>query len=209
MHIGIDFDNTIVCYDKVFYEIAVANGLIPSDMPLGKNNVRDYLRQIGKEDEWTRLQGLVYGTKMNYAEAFRGVFDFMKWCQEDQIAISIISHKTKNPYIGPNYDLHLSAFEWMETQGFFESSKLGLSRAQVFLELTKTDKIRRIKDTGCTHFIDDLPEFLLEPDFPQNIISILFDPNNTLEVTDFPFRRCSSWDEILVGFKTTGRHDPD
>jgi len=209
MHIGIDFDNTIVCYDKVFYQVAVEKGLIPSDIPPGKNNVRDYLRKIGKEDEWTRLQGLVYGTRMNYAEAFSGVFDFMKWCQEDQIAISIISHKTRHPYMGPDYDLHLAALQWMETQDFFEPRNLGLPRAQVFLELTKTDKIGRIINTGCTHFIDDLPEFLLEPDFPQNVISILFDPNNMVTAVDFPFRRCSSWDEILIDFKTTRKDDPE
>ena len=209
MHVGIDFDNTIVCYDKVFYEVAIESKLIPSGMPQDKNSVRDYLRQIGEEDKWTRLQGLVYGAKMDEAETFPGVFDFMNWCQENRIAISIISHKTRHPYMGPKYDLHLAALQWMENQGFFDPTKLGLPRAQVFLELTKADKIKCIKDAGCTHFIDDLPEFLSEPDFPKNIISILFDPNNTVTTRDFPFRRCSSWDEILAGFKTTGKHDPE
>ena len=29
---------------------------------------------------------------------------------------------------------------------------------------------------GCTHFIDDLPEFLAEPAFPKNTRKILFSP---------------------------------
>ncbi len=206
MHIGIDFDNTIVCYDKVFYKVAVENGLIPPDMPPCKNSVRDYLRKIGNEDEWTRLQGLVYGTKMDEAEAFEGVFDFLHWCRQNKIEVSIISHKTRHPYIGPKYDLHLAALQWMETQGFFEPNKLGLSRTQVFLELTKADKIKRITDTGCTHFIDDLPEFLMEPSFPKNVISILFDPNNSWE-TGSPFKRVSSWIEILKELKITSNHE--
>ena len=196
MHIGIDFDNTIVCYDKVFYKVARERGLIPADVHPGKNNVRDYLRQIGKEDEWTRLQGLVYGTKMDEADAFEGVSDFLYKCRQREIQVSIISHKTRHPYLGPKYELHLAALQWMEAQGFFEPNKLGLSREQIFFELTKADKIKRISGIGCTHFIDDLPEFLLEPSFPKNVTSILFDPNNSYR-SGFPFQRASSWNEVL------------
>lgn len=199
MHIGIDFDNTIVCYDKVFYKVAVENGLIPPDMSPSKNSVRDYLRQIGNEDEWTRLQGLVYGTKMDEAEAFEGVFGFLRWCRQNKIDISIVSHKTRHPYIGPKYDLHLAALQWMEAQGFFETSKIGLSRTQVFLELTKADKIKRITDTGCTHFIDDLPGFLNEPMFPKNVNRILFDPERVY-MSDYACDHVSNWNEILEKF---------
>ncbi|MBU3926705.1 MAG: haloacid dehalogenase-like hydrolase [Bacteroidetes bacterium] len=206
MHIGIDFDNTIVCYDKVFHKVAVESGLILPDMPPGKNNVRDYLRKMEKEDEWTRLQGLVYGTKMDEAEAFDGIFDFLHQCRQSKIDISIISHKTRHPYLGPKYDLHLAALQWMEAQGFFNPKKLGLSREQIFFELTKTDKINRITDAGCTHFIDDLPEFFLEPSFPKNAISILFDPNNSY-LSGFPFQRVSSWNEVLKELRIAHSHE--
>ena len=33
----------------------------------------------------------------------------------------------------------------------------------MFFELTKEAKVARIGGLGCTHFIDDLPEFLREP----------------------------------------------
>jgi len=200
MHIGIDFDNTIVCYDQVFYKVAKENGLIspdtPGRMPRGKNNVRDYLRKTGKEDEWTKLQGLVYGTKMNHAEVFEGIFDYLYWCRQNKIEVSIISHKTRHPYIGPKYDLHTAAFDWMEKQGFFVSDKIGLTHDHIFFEKTKADKIKRIAARGCTHFIDDLPEFLLEPSFPKNVIRILFNPNDDCE-PDFRFHRASSWAEVL------------
>ena len=206
MHIGIDFDNTIVCYDKVFHEVAAESGLISPDIPPGKNSVRDYLRKTGREDEWTRLQGLVYGVKMGAAEAFDGIFDFLHQCRQSKIDVSIISHKTRHPYLGPKYDLHLAALQWMEAQGFFEPKKLGLSREQIYFELTKADKIKRIADTGCTHFIDDLPEFLLDPSFPKNVSSILFDPNNSWEAGS-PFQRVSSWAEISKELKITSNHE--
>ncbi|MBT4402033.1 MAG: phosphotransferase [Bacteroidetes bacterium] len=199
MHIGIDFDNTIVCYDKVFYKVAVENCLIPTDTPSYKNSVRDYLRKMGNEDEWTRLQGLVYGTKMDEAEAFEGVFDFLHWCRQNKIDVSIVSHKSRYPYIGPKYDLHLAALQWMEVQGFFELNKLGLSREQIFFELTKADKIKRIADTGCTHFIDDLPELLNEPTFPKNVTRILFDPEH-VHISDYACDHVSNWNEVFEKF---------
>ena len=68
MRIGIDFDNTIVCYDDVFHKAASLQGLIPEGLPSSKNSVRDYLRKIGKEENWTRLQGTVYGSRMDLAK---------------------------------------------------------------------------------------------------------------------------------------------
>jgi hypothetical protein len=55
---------------------------------------------------------------------------------------------------------------------------------------------------GCTHFIDDLPEFLLEDDFPEGTLRILFAPAGT---TDGPDAAClltvfRSWAEIGAFF---------
>ena len=41
MLIGIDFDNTIVCYDRVFHKAALEKGLIPADLPPSKGRVRE------------------------------------------------------------------------------------------------------------------------------------------------------------------------
>ena len=53
---------------------------------------------------------------------------------------------------------------------------MGISTKNVFFNLTKEDKIRRIQTIGCDYFIDDLPEIL-------NMINgktkkILYDPKN-------------------------------
>jgi len=70
VRIGIDFDNTIVCYDTLFRQVALEQGLIPADLPENKGAVRDYLRTAGMEDRWTAMQGDVYGKRMNEACAF-------------------------------------------------------------------------------------------------------------------------------------------
>lgn len=177
MTIGVDFDNTIVCYDQVFHKVALNQGLIPPKLPVSKGKVRDYLRQCGKENVWIDLQGYVYGARMREAELYPGAADFFIECRKQSIPVYIVSHKTLHPYQGPPYDLHQAAQEWLELQGFYDPKKIGLSRNEVFFDLTKQEKLKRIGELRCTYFIDDLPEFFSEPAFPLNVQRILFDPN--------------------------------
>jgi hypothetical protein len=179
MLIGVDFDNTIVCYDELFHQVAAARGLIPAGIPARKNAVRDHLRRAGQEDLWTELQGLVYGPEMREARPFPGVLECFTRCSSLGIQVRIISHRTRHPYLGEPYDLHQSARQWLAARGFCDPARLGLRECDVFLELTRQDKLARIAETGCTHFIDDLPEFLSEAGFPAGVERILFDPGDT------------------------------
>jgi len=198
MQLGIDFDNTLVCYDGVFHRVAMEKGLIPSDVPANKGSVRDYLREQGQENLWIEIQGYVYGPGMAHAEPFPGVLEFFQASREAGIQIRVISHKTKHPYAGPRYDLHAAAWGWLERLGFFDEAGIGLQKSRVHLELTKQDKLIRIGAAGCTHFIDDLPEFLAEPAFPTKVQRILFDPANG--AGNSPFERAKSWAELADKF---------
>ena len=195
MRIGIDFDNTIVCYDEVFCRAAVDKGWLESvEKPRGKQLVRDTLRERGMEEEWIHLQGYVYGAAMHYAAPYPGLIDFLKHCRSASIPVCVVSHKTRHPFRGPNYDLHQAAWDWLVQQGFFEAGGIGLAKDSVFFELTKQEKIARIGALGCTHFIDDLPEFLREPGWSPGIQRFLFDPENVYaDANEFP--RLRSWSE--------------
>jgi hypothetical protein len=195
MLLGVDFDNTIVSYDTVFHLVARERGLIPAEIEPSKDKIRDYLRACGREDEWIELQGYVYGARIAEAEPFPGVTDFFLRCRQIGLSVVIVSHKTLYPYAGPRYNLHRAAFQWLEEKGFFELSTIGISHDQVFLELTKKEKIQRIAALGCTHFIDDLPEFLSEAEFPTEVIRILFDPNDNYP-SGYPFPRMRSWTQV-------------
>jgi hypothetical protein len=195
MLIGIDFDNTIVCYDDLFHRVAVEQGLIPGEVAVTKTGVRDYLRAAGRENLWTALQGYIYGSRMDEAPAYPGVLEFVSRCQQEKIDVCIISHKTKHPFAGPIYDLHESASRWLKANGFVDPERAGLSEGRVYFELTMQDKLDRIASIGCTHFIDDLPEFLCEPGFPRGVERILFDPCG-LYPEDNRLQRVASWFEI-------------
>jgi hypothetical protein len=195
MHIGIDFDNTIVCYDTLFHKVSLEKSLIPATIPVSKTEVRDHLRRIDNEPAWTEMQGYVYGARMAEAEPYPGVREFFTQLHARGIPLTIISHKTRHPFLGPQYDLHVAAQDWLERQGFFDPQQIGLPRANAFFELTKEAKLQRIASTGVTHFIDDLPEILKAPGFPANVKRILFDPNN-LCGEGKTLVRAASWSEI-------------
>jgi hypothetical protein len=79
---------------------------------------------------------------------------------------------------------------WLESNGFYRSA--AISRGEVYFELTLQEKLARIGSMQCSHFIDDLPELLLEPNFPKSVERMLFAPQ-TKPAADFPFQHVSSW----------------
>ncbi len=196
MLIGVDFDNTIVSYDSLFHQVAIEWNLIPHDVSNNKSSIRNYLRNAGREDAWTEMQGYVYGPRMAAAVPHTGVLDFFSlFSMRPGCKICIISHKTIHPYLGPKYNLHESALSWLAGNGFFDRGRTGLDESSVYLELTKQAKLDRIAALKCDFFIDDLPEFLLEPQFDREVRRILFDPCGSYEANP-SFQRFSSWPAI-------------
>jgi hypothetical protein len=179
MLIGLDFDNTIVCYDRAIAQLSDEILDIPENVPRTKIGLRDYLRQTGQEQVWTSFQGELYGPGMRYAEPFDGVIETMgqlKTCAHEMV---IVSHRSINPYAGPRYDLHQAARDWvaihLQRHGFFADGQI------YFLE-TRDAKIATICLLGCDVFLDDLPEVFDTPNFPVDTLGVLFNP--TAGVTD-------------------------
>jgi hypothetical protein len=176
MRLGLDFDNTLVSYDRLFRSVALQKKCIPASIAARKNAVRDHLRVAGKEDEWTRLQGEVYGARILEAEPCEGMLAALKWLAQREVATCIVSHKTRTPYLGEAWDLHAAARSWLEQQGFHDAAGLGWPRDRVFFELSREAKIARILSQHCTHYVDDLPEIL--DLLPDHIEKIYFAPND-------------------------------
>ena len=177
--IGIDLDNTVVCYDELFHSVACQEGLIESSAPRSKEQIRDAIRLLPQgENKWTRLQAIVYGVQMSGAIAFEGCEDFLRHCAARGTKAVIVSHKTPFATLdGAPVDLRAAAIAWMKTKGFFDPDGCGLSPDDVFFESTRLEKIARIRALGCTHFIDDLMEVFVEPSFPREVAKLLFAPH--------------------------------
>ncbi len=191
--IGIDFDNTIVSYDSVFYNVAIEQNLVPASIVQTKDAVKNYLHEHNQQDNWTALQGFVYGTQMRKALVFPYFKYFLEIVAKFDYEIFIISHKTKYPYQGPQYDLHKAALDWLDFNGLFNKSR-------VFFESSIAKKIARIKLQKCSYFIDDLPEVLNRDDFPIGVNKILFAPNNNQLIQNNNYCVNHSWQEIAHNF---------
>jgi hypothetical protein len=178
MRIGIDFDNTIACYDGVFHAAALERGLVPADLARDKNSVRDHLNGSGRKDDFTELQGYVYGARMDLVSPFPGFAEFIGVAQGAGHELFIVSHKTRHPILGAKHDMHAAARSFLEDRGLIGEGVSRIDPAKVFFELTKEEKVARATSLGCDVFIDDLPEILAMPGFPESIRKILFDPDN-------------------------------
>ncbi|WP_246088571.1 hypothetical protein [Phreatobacter stygius] len=174
MRIGIDFDNTIACYDGVFHAAALERDLVPQGLGTGKTAVRDYLNGAGRKDEFTELQGYVYGTRMDLASTYPGCETFVSRALAERHELFVVSHKTRHPILGPKYDMHAAAHGFLAARGLSGSGRIPDDR--IFFEPTKEEKVARAAALGIDVFIDDLPEILTMPGFPATARRILFDP---------------------------------
>jgi hypothetical protein len=192
--IGLDFDNTMICYDGVFLSAARERGLVSPDFSGGKQQVRDAIRlRPNGETDWQRLQGYVYGRGLDRAEAFEGLGDFLKRARSAGDAILVISHKTEFGHLDPErVNLRQAALAWMKAEGFLEEEgSVGLVGG-VFFEGTRAEKLRRIASTRCDIFIDDLEEVLADPDFPPGVERILFSRLSSAAIAA-PHAVCRNW----------------
>ncbi|TIH17286.1 hypothetical protein D0S45_06400 [Marinifilum sp. JC120] len=185
MLVGIDLDNTIICYDNALHGIALERGLISSDTPKIKRIIRDEVRAEHGEIEWQKLQVAIYGTHMQRAELMDGVWDFLLGLKERGIKFQIVSHKTRYPNYGENkINLRAAAMDFLQQHNFFAESGLGLTEDDVFFLSTRAEKIATIRELNCFLFIDDLKEFFLEPDFPKQTAKILISSELNIDRLD-------------------------
>jgi len=192
MLIGLDFDNTIVCYDGAIARLAEELFELPPETARTKLGLRDQLRREGREPEWTAFQGELYGPGMRYAQPFEGAIETMQALAAQGHQLVIVSHRSLRPYAGPPHDLHAAARSWVRTR--LQSAGLFADEAVNFLE-TREAKVATIAHLGCDVFLDDLPEVLGAPGFPERTAGILFDPAG--EAAAQPGQRCiATWTQL-------------
>lgn len=199
MRIGIDFDNTIAGYDRVFVELAAEFGLPPQ--AAGKTEIRDHLRARGEEGEitWQHMQAAAYGPRMSQAELFDGVQEFLAAARAQGADLFLVSHKTRYARrdVERMWDMRAGAIAWMEDKELFGATRL--DPAFAFFEDTRDAKVARIDALGCDVFIDDLEEVLEHPSFPVDVARHLFAPKGaSADATrSYPVHR--TWGEIYAG----------
>ncbi|MBF0447826.1 MAG: haloacid dehalogenase-like hydrolase [Magnetococcales bacterium] len=201
MHIGLDFDNTLVTYDSLFFRLAQEQRFLPSECVPPANPSKNWVRQVvrdwgGGEIAWQKIQAEVYGPRMSEALLMPGVSDFLSTATERGARCFIISHKTTfaRQDIRGEYNLHKAALDWMESHDFFNRDGFNFSLEDIFFNPTRAGKIAQIGRSSCDYFIDDLVEVLTEPGFPKQTRRLLLDPEGS--APPGPYRPMSSWAAI-------------
>lgn len=195
--IGVDLDNTLAMYDELMYTVALEMNLITTNVEPNKKFIRDAIRLLPNGDiEWQRVQGAVYGPRMQDALVAEGAFTFFQECKQKASRVFVISHKTPYANYDPtNTNLHQSAMKWMNNNRFFERSGLGLNPDEIYMEETRKAKLEQVARLGCEYFVDDLEEVFLEPNFPQGVQGILYHPDGK-EMCPPGVKLATNWDEI-------------
>ena len=191
--LGLDFDNTLVNYDDLFYNIAREKKLIDKKTPRDKIVIRDILRAYSLEEEFTKIQGEVYGRRVEEARPTNDMLRNLVSLKERGLKLTIISHKTRYPYKGPKYDLHKSALRWMEKNNFFDVNGLDIQEKDVHFEETKEQKVGKIIELGCTYFVDDLEEIIRM--IPRNIKTYLYNEKGV-------YKNSKNWNNIAKDIKS-------
>jgi hypothetical protein len=175
MRIGIDFDNTIVCYDNVFSAAARQLGFVEASWTVTKTQLRNWLRaQNGGEAKWQRLQGHAYGSGIMFAAPFPGIIDFLDAAAQRNADVFVVSHKTQYGHKDKGRtDLREAARKWMIQTGLLREEG-GLKSDRIFFEDDLEAKVKRIAALDLDVFIDDLPEVFLHRAFPPAVTQILF-----------------------------------
>ena len=196
--IGIDFDNTIACYDQAFREVALLMGLIePGHRALSKVGTKELIFTKSDGDvTWQRLQGQVYGKYMLLASVFPGLHEFLYLSKLRGHKVFIISHKSEFGHFDEErVPLRKQAIYWLAQNEILQKNEFILERQDIFFETTREEKIKKISDIGCTHFVDDLQEVYEERLFPLSVNKILFRPASN--IADMPNLSCAvSWRQL-------------
>lgn len=178
MRLGIDFDNTLVHYDRLFSRLAAEAGLLAPSEVRPQKAIRALARSSPDGDlAWQALQGRAYGPLLGEAEPAPGALAFLERCAALAIPVQIISHKTEFASIDPTRTpLRAAALDWLRAQGML-GPRTGLTAQDVRFAASRAEKVAFIRAGDLSHFVDDLVETFLHPEFPSAVQAVLYAPD--------------------------------
>ncbi len=196
MIIGIDFDNTIACYDHVFSHVASETGLLERGVFFTKSEVKEQiLRQNEGDLLWQKLQGKIYGKYMHLASIFPGFVEFLHLSKIRDCRLYLVSHKTEFGHFDEEkIPLRDAALSWLGDNGLIDGTLYSFNENEIYFESTRESKIKRIQEIQCDYYIDDLSEVLTDTLFPESTEKILF--NSLAEDLPKSIKSIKSWRQI-------------
>lgn len=200
MLIGLDFDNTLACYNDVFSSEAKIKGIVNKEWKGSKQELKLFLYNLEDgQTTWQKLQGQVYGPSMQKATLFPGVARFLLRCKLEGHTVYIVSHKTKYGHFDKTKTLLRDvSLKWMDYQGFFQNNLYGINKKNIFFANTQREKVSKIISLNLDVFVDDLEEIFLHHDFPE-IKKILFSRSSSNQSNAELFNNWADIEKASIG----------
>ena len=160
MRIGIDLDNTIINYHKLFNlecKRIIHSNKKPKDISsifFTKEKTKNYIIKNFSLEKWIYIQNLVYAKKIHFAEIDDHFLNFLKFCKDLNYEIFIISHKTKFSNIFKNINLRNESINFLKAKKIFQRKLV--KKKNIFFYSEREKKIEKIKKMKLDYYIDDL-----------------------------------------------------
>jgi len=127
-----------------------------------------------------------------------GFIRFLETCAGLRgVELFIVSHKTKlGHYDEDKVNLRKAASSWLQVNEIVGNQKHQIPTDNIYFESTRAEKIERIKNLQCSHFIDDLMIILKDEAFPQTVEKYLFLQDEKIMKETREFAGCGDWNRI-------------
>lgn len=181
LHIGVDLDNTIICFNPVFLQLARACGWVGPNQSMNHRELRRLLIAAdGNDHRWQWLQGQVYGSRIADAAPFDGVIAVLRRWRQNGYRVTVVSHKTRYSNWDPSIALREAATQWLSRHQLFDQGSAYSLVDDVFFEANLSDKLARIRQLGCNIFVDDKLSVLTDRQFPCETVPAYFAPHEAV-----------------------------
>ena len=172
---GFDLDNTLIDYSEAVKEYCKIKSVDTC------SNIRILREKLGKngssDHEWQLAQGWLYTEGLRYAQPGFGSTALCNYLTQKGYHLYIVSHKTSyTPDFCGRIPLHDLATNWIKKSAIANYFK---KTDQIYYELTRELKIKRIRELSLNYFVDDLEEIFAEPEFPINTQGFLINKNKS------------------------------
>ena len=162
MRIGLDFDNTIIDYNEVFFALASTRKWVAPTPALNKEEVKEALLQAdGNDRRWQELQALAYGPEILRAKISAGLLGALEFFRDQGHEVMVVSHKSETSNLDGKTPLREWARRWIQ------EARLPIDLADIHFEPTLAEKVARIAGLKCDLFVDDLPSVFAHESFPH------------------------------------------
>ena len=173
LKIGVDLDNTIATFDELILKICTD---LHIDVPIccrTKASISRYLKDSGKNKEWTDIQAAIYGPKMHEAKVAAGFPKFVETAIAKNCTLTLISNRSFYAAhdFDKKYNLHESAKNWINTH-------LPNIFNHTHFEPSASEKIRIASELKFDFFIDDLDEMVSSIDVRYACIKVDYEQSD-------------------------------